>query len=501
MVKLPKGFETIDVDLYPFQKETLAFGIQRDNAGLLLDMGLGKTLISINIARYRIQNNNVKKVLVICPNTIMYSWEKSIKRFSEYEPLIVNSSPEERIYRSLEKDHKFHILGYGSLYPLLDSVGVWKYERTKDGKKKRVLNKLDALWEFGYDMVIYDESAKFLRNFASQRSLASNLFTDYSKYRLILTGTLIANRPTDIFQQFRVLDGGKEFGVSYYAFLGKYFDKIFKGTHNEFILKRRYYREFTEKIYRNCIRFTRQEVLPDLPPVIKDTRIVPLDNYSRDEYEKIKQKTIVEIETSVGKRDINIPSIFAKLIRVSQVASGFIGYDNGQVAELKTTPKLDALIEEIDTINDYGESAVVFCEFRKSISMISERLRALKIDHIIMTGDDSAKEKYNKWHGFQTTNTPVFIAQIQSGDVGIELFKIDGDADKSQHMLFYEQPWNPDIKDQAEARSNRIGTKQTLRIVDFAAEGTIDEKKLTTLGEKRKVADAIMEGGIRKFLE
>ena len=82
MAKLPKGFETIFHNPYPYQKEAIVFGIVHKNAGLLLDLGLGKTFCAINIARYRIQQQQVNKTLVVCPTGILVNWAEQIKLYS-----------------------------------------------------------------------------------------------------------------------------------------------------------------------------------------------------------------------------------------------------------------------------------------------------------------------------------------------------------------------------------------------------------------------------------
>ena len=74
-MKLPKNLNPLHEPYGQYQTDTIGFGVIKDNPGLLLCLGSGKTYCSINICRWRIQNNNVKKILVICPTTIMLKWQ------------------------------------------------------------------------------------------------------------------------------------------------------------------------------------------------------------------------------------------------------------------------------------------------------------------------------------------------------------------------------------------------------------------------------------------
>ena len=98
-MNLPDGFELIKPPL-GFQKEGIIYGMIHPNPGILFGTGLGKTMVAINIARYRMQFFGVDKVLVISPTSILHKWAKEIKKFSEYEPIVLHDPQRlERIYR------------------------------------------------------------------------------------------------------------------------------------------------------------------------------------------------------------------------------------------------------------------------------------------------------------------------------------------------------------------------------------------------------------------
>lgn len=472
-MKLPKGFDLVVPPIGDFQTETINYGIMNENAGLLLGLGLGKTYCAINIARYRKQFNDVEKILVVCPTSIMYNWSESISKFSEYEAMVLHGNRNDRIARfGVERD--FYIINYEALMPFLAEL-KWLQPR----------------------MIIFDESARYIKNWRAKRTVAAVDLADSAWYKLILTGTLIADKPLDLWSQFRALDGGETFGTNPWRWRAKAFNVVNRGRYKEYKVKKNYIQMFNESIYEKCIRFDIENVIDDLPERIYKT--VKLPFYSiEDIYEPVREKVLSEINTEGGIVHLNINNILTKLLRLQQITSGFV-VNNKKVNFLKNAPKLDALMEELESIVDSKESAIVWVRFLPSIDLISGALKKLKIKHVTMQGSDGV-DKYAKWKGFQKTKTPIIIAQVASGGIGTELFKLDSKADEAQHMLFYENTWSLDIREQAEGRNFRIGQKSMCRYVDLVIDHTIDTQILGSLKAKTDIAKSIMDGGVEKFL-
>ena len=115
-MKYPKGFNTI-IPAYPYQKETIILGILYKNPGILLDVGLGKTFCAINIARYYLQANEIKKILVITPVGVMGHWQNEIEKYSEYTSIILHANNrEDRLEKLKQENYQFYIINYESLY-------------------------------------------------------------------------------------------------------------------------------------------------------------------------------------------------------------------------------------------------------------------------------------------------------------------------------------------------------------------------------------------------
>ena len=114
----------------------------------------------------------------------------------------------------------------------------------------------------------------------------------------------------------------------------------------------------------------------------------------------------------------------------------------------------------------------------------------------------ATKDKDAALSEFQRSKTKnVFIGQIMSGGIGIELFKKHSTADKMQHMMFFENIWGLDPREQALGRNMRIGQKSKCRYIDLIIADTIDVKMMNRRIDDKAIADEIVERGIRGFLE
>lgn len=487
---------------YKYQRDAFKFCIKRNNAGLLLDLGLGKTMIAINVARYRIQASQVRKVLIVCPISIMLNWQKEISKFSEYRSVLLY--PSINRLNSLNQLYsndkiKFAVINYESLAPLLKDLGILAI---KGGKIIISSDHKKRIDDLQFDMIIFDESARYIKTHSTQRTICSILLADRAIYKLLLTGTLIANKPLDVWSQFRVLDGGQSFGNNFYIFRSKFFNKITYGNlFSKFTVKLDKINIIRAKINESCIIKTKKEANLELPDQIFQTIELILDEELGEIYRDVEKKVLSEIETAQGQSEVTINNIMTRLLRLQQITSGFIKDDKGKEVELRHKPKLKALMEQIELVLDNNESAIIWCRFLKTMDLIENSLKRRKIKSVSMCGLDTGKIKYEKWSSFQKSkDINIFIGQIESGGIGIELFKKNSIA-KAQHMFFYENTWSLDTRQQAIGRIHRIGQKSTCIYKDLIIKDTIDKRILLALSKNKEVADMIIGHGVREFLK
>jgi len=472
--KLPKGFKLYKPVIADYQLYTINYGILNNDVALLLHMGLGKTYCALQIARYRIQFSNVDKVLILSPATLLYNWQEEINEFTEYNSIILHGSKQQRkhiIDKFLNSNYHFGIINYEAL--------------AKNYFSRKVL--------YNYGMVIADESAKFIKSIRASRTNVAIDIADMSKYRMILTGTPISNKPLDVWSQYRFLTQGRLFGTNFYSWRHHYFYTS-EGKFKTYTFKKHLSSDLNKKIYSTSIRFGKECRKGKLPKELFKPILLRPDYRFYSIYNEVRDKILAEIETEGGFQNIKVAHVLTKRIRLQQITSGFIKVD-GVEQRLKYTPKLDTLEEHIDIAIDADESVVIWCWFRYSIKLISDILMRKKIKHIVISGADSSKEKTVKWKKFQKSKTHnVFIGQIASGGIGINLFKLRCSPDKSQHMIFYEGSRTLDEREQALGRIDRVGVVvDEILYKDLIIKDTIDELSALAVKENKEVADMIIE--------
>jgi len=125
--------------------------------------------------------------------------------------------------------------------------------------------------------------------------------------------------------------------------------------------------------------------------------------------------------------------------------------------------------------------------------MISDLLKSKKIKHLTMSGDDNSLEKTKKWKEFQKSKTVnVFVGQIVSGGIGINLYKTV--SDKIQHMVFYECTQIFTEKEQALGRIDRVGVlANEIYYKDLIIKNTIDQKIFESNSKNKNLADIIIK--------
>lgn len=177
-----------------------------DGIALLMEMGTGKTLLSIGIAGALYQMGLVNRILVVCPLSICGVWEEEFEKFADYPfRLTVLKGT------SAKKEQQLEELQQGGLQiVVINYESAWRIEK--------------ALLSYNADLIIADEGHKLKENRSRQSKVMHDL-GDKARYKLLLTGTAITNKELDVFSEYRFLDQ-RIFGTSFYAFRNRFLSKI-----------------------------------------------------------------------------------------------------------------------------------------------------------------------------------------------------------------------------------------------------------------------------------
>ena len=253
------------LELWEHQKEGVQFGLQRDNALYLWQVGTGKTPLAINLVRHRsAEKKALIKTLILGPVAILQQFKDEFEKFSKITPdniTVLKGSGKKKAEQVAKLGTDDHII-------------VTNYEALLNADLHK------ALVKWGPELAIMDE-IHMLKNYKAKRSKLTARVAHQCKYRYGLTGTGILQGPQDLFMVHFVLDKGETFGTNFFAFRGRYMvdqNAAWSGRPNHFpkwIPNEVMYEELTNKIFANASQKNKEECI-DLPEFLRKTEYVEI---------------------------------------------------------------------------------------------------------------------------------------------------------------------------------------------------------------------------------
>jgi len=449
------------LELYPFQKAGVAYAVKNERVFIADEMGLGKTVQAIAT----IQKLAAYPALVVCPASLKFNWEKEWNTWAPDKSISVwngKGDPAEVV-----------VINYDML-------------------KKR----LPDLKAIGFKIVVFDES-HYLKNKKAQRTVAALNLVEEIRYRLLLTGTPIVNRPVELVSQLNIMGRLKEFG-GFWQFVQRYcgaeytrFGLDVSGAQN--------LKELNERLRGSClIRREKKEVMKELPDKRKVTMPIEIDN--RKEYDQAEKDLIEWVGNNALKDKAFLESIAHLPWEERERRMGEWQMDAEKRAEraeylvriealkqLTAKGKMKQAKEWISDFIESGEKLVVFATHKAVVNEIAQEFKCRKI-----MGDTPAIERQKIVEDFQNNpDTKIIVLNIKAGGVGLTLTA-------SSNVLFLEYPWTPADLEQAIDRTHRIGQKNAVTAWFLVGQDTIDEEILDLLGIKERVVSKTTNGEKRE---
>ena len=452
----------VKAKLFAHQQDAYDFALDAFERGkavaLLADMGTGKSMMTIAITGTLEAEKGVKKMLVVCPKSIVGVWEDEFRKFADYRyalTVLDGTMEKKRAAFNYMQGAALQIIvvNYESCWRLETEITKWKP-----------------------DLIVCDESSKIKTPSASQ-SKALHRLGRLSKYNIILTGTPITGSPLDIFSQYKFLDDSI-FGTSFYLFRNRY--AILGGYQNRMIVGYRHLDELVEKVHSIAFRIKIEDAV-DLPPFIDETRAITLEPKAQSLYRMLEQDCYAELANG----EVTARNVLTQLLRLAQCTGGFIRDDIKGEAQQVSGAKLDALEDIIDTCLDEEKKVVVFARFVPEIEAIAAMLKKKKIGYALIYG--ATTDRADQVKKFQEDpEVKVFIGQLQTTGMGLTLTA-------ANVAVFYSLDFSYANYEQSRARIHRIGQKQKCLYIHLVGKGTVDEKILNALKHKGDIAKIMVD--------
>ena len=499
---------------YDHQSIALAISLALPATGLFLETGTGKTYVALYNAQSRINMGLVEDVLVICPQSILWTgWYEDTQKFTDLSSIIVHpninypaySCPrcERSIHRATKshaKDHWREIrainevvdrdptpsmrkhTGAQHLRPFLPKELAWN-ERSSISEKlepgfdlyitnpETIANHLSDFLERGFDMIVLDEST-MIKNPDSKRSTAIQKLGQLSDYRLAMTGTPIGNNLDDIWAQMYFLD--QSLGPSVGDFRHQYMHRPVPVEHPYFwVPLKGAEEEVVDRIKDRVIRFTKDECL-DLPPRTQQIREVGLSNKAETHYRSMQN----DLYTVVGDQEVTATTRMAQVHKLRQITNGFIIDEDEKVHLIdKKPPKIR---ETKRILREVQGKIIVWAYYQQDFAYLQEHLD----DPLILNSDVTGSEARRAEEQFkQNDDKRVLIAHPDS-------VKFGHTWNVATNVIYYSYSYSVLNYNQSRDRNYRIG--QTSPVTEFILIGSpVDQYLMDSLEEGKDFGDWI----------
>ena len=431
-----------------YQKKATERILQQKRVGLFLDMGLGKTVITLTAIKELIEDFAIWKVLVIAPKRVAEdTWSREHEKWDHLSGLRISKvlgTPAQRM-KALKAEADIYVIGRDNVKWLVELMG--------------------KSWPF--DMVVIDELSSF-KNPSAQRFKALRKVIPASDRVVGLTGTPSPNGLMDLWAEIYLLDRGERLGTTISAYREKYFRA---GARNGYIVyKWEPYsysqKEIERKISDICMSMSAEDYL-ELPERIDNEIKIRLSEKEMKQYNQMEREQLLRIDDEAVVA-LNAAAVMNKLL---QMANGSVYADGGDVVRIHEK-KLDALEEIIDTT---GEPVLVFYSFRHDLEAIKKRIPDAR--------ELESSEDIASWNQGEI---PVLLCHPASVGYGLNL------QDGGHVIVWYGLTWSLELYQQANARLYRQGQQKAVIIHHLIAEGTVDEQVMKALQHKDTSQSALL---------
>lgn len=480
--QLPSGF-VFTTKPYKHQMEGVIYGLEHESFLLGDDQGLGKTKEIIDLAMCRKQTDGLKHCLIICGiNGNKYNWADEVKIHSREDSWILGTRftkrPPIKMIEGSTKDKMEDLNNVPHQFFWITNIETLRGGSFKEKQGKRtvirfpIAEKIQELCDRGIiGMIAFDEAHK-AKNPDSQQGKAL-LSIDCKGPKIPMSGTFVLNNPLDLYLPLKW--SGFE-THSFYAYKQHYCKM--GGFGGKEIVGYKNLDELRSMVSKVMLRRVKGDVL-DLPPKVHTIEWVDAYPEQKSLYKDVRD----QVRDNIDKVKVH-PDPLSEMLRLRQV-TGYPGILSSTVTKSAKMDRMEELVEEEVAV---GGKAIIFSNWSEITNVIRHKLK--KYNPAYITGEVGSVQRMEEKDRFQNDpNCKVMIGTIGALGTGFTLTA-------AQLVIFVDEPWNRGIKDQAEDRAHRIGTRGTVRIVTILTRDTVDEGVYNLVQKKGKMADLLVDGKV-----
>jgi superfamily II DNA or RNA helicase len=452
--------ELLRTPLYDYQKEGAIFAARAGRSLIADEMGLGKTIQAIAAAEIMARLLGVERVLVVCPTSLKHQWSREIAQFSGRSARVIEGLSPTRLAAFREEDF-FKITNYDTVHADLDSIRRW-----------------------APDLVILDEAQR-IKNWATRAARSVKQIP--SAYAIVLTGTPLENRLEELVSIVDFIDPFR-LGPTY-----RFLDAHQTRDENGRVVGYRDLDRVAKTLSSVIIRRRKKDVLSQLPERLEKQFLVGMTPQQRAHHEENRE--IVARIAAKWRRQRHLSEADQRRLLIAlqmmRMACDSTYLTDEQTDHGHKAGEIMTLLGEI--LEEERTKVVIFSQWLRMHEILASHIADAGWGHVLFHGGVSSRARAELVQRFRDDPACRLFLSTDAGGVGLNL----------QHatvVINVDLPWNPAILEQRAGRVHRLGQKHPVRVVNFVAEGTIEQGMLSILRFKKSLFAGVLDGGEKEVL-
>ncbi len=439
-----------------FFLHTLGFGIC-----LADDMGLGKTVQVLALLQ-KVRKAGLPS-LVVVPASLLENWRQEVEKFTpDLKAVLLHPQA----------------AGGASLDELQSRICSYDVAITTYG----MLSRSAWIGQQNWFYVICDE-AQAIKNPGTRQAEAVKSL--HSRHRLVMTGTPVENRLTDLWSLFDFINPGLLGSIAEFKNYSKKLEAHPEG-----------YGRLRRVIHPYILRRSKTDksVIRDLPDKVEMKAYCPLSKTQAVLYQNLVERLEHDLAATDGIRRRG--TILAYLIKFKQLCNHPDHYAGAGIYQPEKSGKFQRLSELCESIREKREKMLVFTQFREIIDPLAGFLEKIfGAAGLTLDGSTSVKKRKESVDRFHESRQyiPFFILSLKAGGVGLNLTG-------ANHVIHFDRWWNPAVENQATDRAYRIGQTKNVMVHKFICQGTVEEKIDVMIDDKKKLAGSLISATAENWI-
>jgi len=444
------------VKLYPYQVEGVRFSFSNMRSIIADEMGLGKTIQAIVTAELLKHFRLATSVLIVCPTSLKYQWQKEIEKFTGHSALVIEGNMLKRRQQYEQTEDFYKIVSYNA-----------------------ISNDIRSGYEVSTDLLVYDEVQR-LKNWDTQ--IARSARKIKSTYVIALSGTPLENKLEELYSVVELVD---QFALSpYYDFRDRYISKDEAGM----TIGYKNLHEVRDRLSGLLLRRRKCEVAIQMPERQDKTIYVEMTREQADmhnEFSSLLSRLVAKWRTFHFLSEQDHLRILTLMGNMRMIANSSFILDQ----KTRFDTKVEELMNILSEVMENGdEKVVVFSSWERMTRVIAGELQQRGIGYASLNGKVPSAKRKHLVDDFQTNPQCRVFLSTDAGATGLNL-------QAGSIIINMDLPWNPAVLEQRIGRVYRLGQNRNVQVINFVSAGSIEEHIQGRLIFKSALFSGIFDDG------